>query len=142
MVKKNSVACKNIVRFTIVHSYPIPIKLCNSIGTSRIKGSCFSLWNSLDLAKQFACGCIVKFGYRYQYRKDIFFKGIANFGFDYNASGKELPLGHKIIWGYGAGVEFLTPVGPIQLLVANGEKSVLKPGNKNLFGYLTAGYKF
>ena len=85
---------------------------------------------------------IVKFSYRYQYRKDIYFKGIANFGFDYSQSGTELPTGHKIIWGYGAAVEFLSPVGPIQLLLANGEKSVLKPGDKKLSLFLTAGYKF
>jgi NTE family protein len=85
---------------------------------------------------------IIRFGYRYQYRKDIYLKGIVNFAFDYNNSGQELPTGHKIIWGYGGGIEFLTPVGPIELLITNGEKSFLNPGDKKIAVYITAGYKF
>jgi len=85
---------------------------------------------------------IVRASYRYQFKKDIFLKALANFGFDYKQAGVELPKGHKVIWGYGAGVEFLSPVGPLQLLIANGEKSFLKPGNQEVSVYITAGYKF
>ncbi len=85
---------------------------------------------------------ILRFGYRYQFKRDIFLKGVVNIGFDYDQLGLRLPAANQIIWGYGAGVEFLSPVGPLQILFANGEKSPLKPGDKKLSVYITAGYKF
>ncbi|HQJ74453.1 MAG TPA: patatin-like phospholipase family protein [Bacteroidota bacterium] len=85
---------------------------------------------------------ILKVSYKYKYKKDIFLKAIANFGFDYNNSGIELPKGHKVMWGYGLGVEFVSPLGPFQLIISNGEKSFLKPGNQRILTYITAGFKF
>ncbi len=83
-----------------------------------------------------------RFEYRYEYRKDIFLKGIINSVFDYNLGEASDPIVGKPLIGYGVGVEFASLLGPLQVLFARGDKTPYAPGEQRSFIYFTAGYKF
>jgi len=44
--------------------------------------------------------------------------------------------------GYGVGLKYISPLGPIELILSRGEKSVYQPGAKQTVLYFNAGYKF
>jgi len=75
--------------------------------------------------------------------KDIFFKILFNAAFDYRFGFPgETQINGNPIYGFGVGVEFLSILGPLQFIIANGEKSPYKSESRKLYYYITAGYKF
>lgn len=85
---------------------------------------------------------LARFDYRYEYKKDIFFKLIGNAGYNYEANTDIQQDSKRLMWGYGFGVELLSPLGPLQAIFSWGEKSLSDPGNFKSSIYITAGYKF
>lgn len=85
---------------------------------------------------------ILRFDYRYEHKKDIFIKLIVNAALNYINRFQSFPINSKIIWGYGIGVKFLSPVGPLQFIFSRGEKSAYEHEEKRNIFYFTAGYKF
>lgn len=84
----------------------------------------------------------LRFDYRYEFKKDIFLKLIANAGYHYNSNFDVQPQTKRFIWGMGAAVEFHSLLGPFQILFNWGEKSIADPGTIKGRVYITAGFKF
>ncbi|MFA7288094.1 MAG: patatin-like phospholipase family protein [Melioribacteraceae bacterium] len=82
--------------------------------------------------------------YRYKFKKDIFFKLIFNAAFDYRLTSNPVyrKTTNKPIIGLGLGVQFLSIVGPIELIVANGDKNIFKDDKRQTLVYINAGFKF
>lgn len=80
-----------------------------------------------------------QFEYRYEYKKDIFFKILLNDVMYSESDDAEFDK-HSI--GYGFGVTLISPLGPMELVLSWGDKSVY---NQDEFQYhfkFNAGYKF
>jgi NTE family protein len=84
---------------------------------------------------------IIRFFYRYEYKKDIFLKILYNAAFDYRASNIRPPADY-ILSGYGISIKFVSIIGPLELMYARSEISPYQPGDKQNNVYVTAGYKF
>jgi len=84
---------------------------------------------------------IVRFFYRYEYKRDIFLKILYNAAFDYRISNTRPPNGH-ILSGYGIALKFISIIGPLEFTFARSEFSPYRPGEKQNNIYVTAGYKF
>lgn len=80
-----------------------------------------------------------RFEYIYEFKKDIFFRGIFNISFDNELSFS--PSG-KPFMGYGAGVTFDSILGLLNIIIANGDENLNSPGRKKMHVYFTAGFKF
>ncbi|MGD9487280.1 MAG: patatin-like phospholipase family protein [Calditrichaceae bacterium] len=83
----------------------------------------------------------LRFDYRYQFKKDIFFTIISNaamFREDENIGLSQTEL----LLGYGIGVKFLSLIGPLEFIISRGSKSVYYPDQYRTNAYFTAGYKF
>ncbi|GAB4330242.1 MAG: patatin-like phospholipase PlpD [Calditrichia bacterium] len=83
------------------------------------------------------------FCYRYEHRRDIFFKLAANVAIDLeglNTSGELVQRDY--LWGFGGGVKLLSPVGPLELMVSFGEKGTLLYDEYTTRVYFKAGYQF
>lgn len=133
----------------------------NGNHTIRIHGSYLKGWNNVPIYKLFYLGgpkefigldytqlfgsriAIAGIDYRYEFKKDIFLKLLFNAAFDYRFGfpGEE-QINGKPIYGFGIGAEFLSILGPLQLIIANGEQSPNKLGTRKFYYYITAGYKF
>lgn len=85
---------------------------------------------------------ILRFGYRYEHRKDIFFKVIVNTAFNNRYHFQNFTIKSDWLWGYGLGVKFLSPIGPMEFIFSRGDRSTYKPGKKRNIFYFNAGYKF
>ncbi|MGD9899817.1 MAG: patatin-like phospholipase family protein [Calditrichaceae bacterium] len=83
----------------------------------------------------------LRFDYRYQYKKDIFFKLITNAAMFREDENIGLPA-TEFLWGYGIGVKFLSLIGPLEFIISRGSKSVYYPDQFRTNAYFTAGYKF
>lgn len=133
----------------------------NNYHTIKFRGSYLKGWNNVPIYKLFYLGgpaefigldytqlfgsriAIAGIDYRYEFKKDIFFKILFNAAFDYRFGFPgETQINGNPIYGFGVGVEFLSILGPLQLIIANGEKSPYKSESRKLYYYITAGYKF
>jgi predicted acylesterase/phospholipase RssA len=85
---------------------------------------------------------ILRMDYRYRYKKDIFFKLAANTAFNTEFSGLPLPVDGDFLFGAGAGIILLSPVGPIELLWARGSTNIVTSKELQNVFYFSAGYKF
>jgi NTE family protein len=85
---------------------------------------------------------IVRVEYRYEYKKDIFLKLLANTVFDHHIGTYALATGGRLFWGYGAGIQFQSIFGPIEIVYGRGEATIFNPGKKANYLYFSAGYKF
>ncbi|MDZ7264135.1 MAG: patatin-like phospholipase family protein [candidate division KSB1 bacterium] len=85
---------------------------------------------------------ILRFDYRYEFKKDIFFKFIGNGAFypEYKREGVTYKL-HNL-YGAGVGVMLISPVGPIEVIVSRGDKNYTGPHRLQHVVYVTLGYKF
>jgi len=80
--------------------------------------------------------------YRYAYKKDIYFKINVNSLFQYQYIATQVPETEPYIIGYGAGVKFLSLLGPIEFIFSRGQSGFSKQSQfQNIF-YLKAGYIF
>jgi len=83
---------------------------------------------------------IARVDYRYEYRRDIFFKIIVNFSKNF----RDYPYPHtvlKLIEGYGAGIKFLSLIGPLEIIYSRGNKSVFEPAAFRNIWYIQAGFE-
>lgn len=85
---------------------------------------------------------ILRFDYRYQYKKDIFLKLIVNMAFDLEYHLQPVLYKPHYVWGFGVGVKLLSPVGPIEFIFSRGDKNFIGPREKRNVSYFTLGYKF
>jgi NTE family protein len=84
----------------------------------------------------------VRLDYRYEYKKDVFIKLIANATLNSQVRMNKGVLNPGAVVGYGIGVQFLSPVGPLQFIFSRGDRSTYSPGKKRNILYFTAGYRF
>lgn len=80
--------------------------------------------------------------YRYEFKKDIFFKVFGNASFDHNFGSETDPIYGEPFFGYGAGIIFDSILGPLELTVAQADETPISPGKKETQVYFSAGYKF
>ena len=118
------------------------------------------LGRSLPLYKKFSLGGIQNFiggryeqfnarevatagvEYRWKYKKGIYLKAIVNAMFDYISVDKTLSNTQPYILGFGAGIKFLSLLGPIELVYGRGEKSFVRDNDYQNVFYINAGYVF
>jgi NTE family protein len=82
-----------------------------------------------------------RLGYRYEYKRDIFFKLIGNIG----RRGKIpnfLINNDDYIFGYGAGVKFLSIIGPLELTISRGSQGLNNPQKMEWRSYFQIGAYF
>jgi len=83
---------------------------------------------------------VLRLDYRYEHRKDIFFKAIINavprFYSDYTQSWK------RDIFGFGVGIKLLSPIGPIEIISGWGDRDLHNPGTQQNVIYFTLGTVF
>ena len=80
--------------------------------------------------------------YRYAYKSDIFIKLIFNTLFRYQYINAHTTAARPYIIGFGAGVKFLSLLGPVELIFARGQSGFSEESIfQNVF-YLKAGYIF
>jgi NTE family protein len=84
---------------------------------------------------------ILRSSYRYEYKKDIFFKIFLNAAIDYRIVDIRPPADY-VLFGFGMAVKFLSIFGPLELTLARSEFSPFTPGEKQNNIYVTAGYIF
>jgi len=85
---------------------------------------------------------VLRFDYRYEHKKDIFFKIMVNAAFNNRYHFQNFTTTSDLMWGYGVGVKFLSPIGPMEFIFARGDHSTYHPGKKRNLFYFNAGYKF
>lgn len=80
--------------------------------------------------------------YRYEHKKDIFVKLIANAVFRYKHDYLNQYSRNKILAGYGISLKLMSPLGPLELIFSRGPEGISNSGKfRNIF-YFIAGYKF
>lgn len=80
--------------------------------------------------------------YRYEYKKDIFLKAIANIAKNGNeGSGAGPQAMAKYLIGYGLGVQFLSIIGPLEFIYARGNRSSYDQSRMRNIFYFQAGYR-
>ncbi len=84
---------------------------------------------------------IARIDYRYQYKRDIFFKLIANAALDIHIPGAMFPY-ESFYPAVAAGVKLLSPIGPIELVYSVGKRDLSKTNALQDQVYFTMGYKF
>jgi NTE family protein len=129
--------------------------------TFRLKGDFMTASGpTLPLAKEFFIGgpdefvgadyqqivgtrfVVIRAEYRYQYKRDIFLKGIVNTIFDPNALNVINPTFKEPQFGYGAAVMFTSILGNLELTIARGNKSYYDAHDKQILFHFSAGVKF
>jgi predicted acylesterase/phospholipase RssA len=85
---------------------------------------------------------IARFEYRYEHKRDIFFKVMVNRTFDSRFLLNDVTYRFNDLWGAGAGVLFLSPVGPLEFMVGYGDKHILGEREYQVLTYFVLGYKF
>jgi len=77
----------------------------------------------------------------YRLNNNILIKAIVNHAFDVRSPFAEDNMSSSIT-GYGAGVQYNTAVGPLELIVARGPKDILTKSKHQILAYFNAGYEF
>ncbi|HEX9973152.1 MAG TPA: hypothetical protein VGD14_13860, partial [bacterium] len=85
---------------------------------------------------------ILRFDYRYEYKKDIFFKFIVNCALDAEYRRPEATARFHNLWGMGVGLTLLSPVGPLEIIFSRGDRNYVGPHTMQNVVYFTLGYKF
>ncbi len=84
----------------------------------------------------------LRFDYRYEFTKDIFFKAILNAGY-YNIEDRKSTYTYEgPIYGFGVGVRYLTIAGPFEIIFSHGSKSINNWDEFQDVIYFSAGYIF
>lgn len=85
---------------------------------------------------------VLRFDYAFEFRKNAFLKVIVNTLFNFQNEYMAPGIRPEPMTGYGFAVKYVSPVGPIQLALGHGSRSVYKSVVKQGILYLTAGYNF
>jgi predicted acylesterase/phospholipase RssA len=85
---------------------------------------------------------IARIDYRFEHKKDIFLKLIVNRAFDIEYHNPPTNFRLHELWGFGTGIIFLSPIGPIEIIVSRCNKDYAGSGAMRTRVYFTFGYKF
>jgi NTE family protein len=85
---------------------------------------------------------IARLEYRYQHNKDIFLKLMANAAFGFRDAFPVFGDHKNSLWGVGAGVTLLSPIGPIDIAYGRGSKNFSSNRDAQNVIYFSMGYKF
>ena len=85
---------------------------------------------------------LLRVEYRYEHKHDIFFKIMANHAFNITHRVDEITFQFHDLWGVGAGVMFLSPVGPLEFIVGYGDRNFVEDRRRQLRSYVNIGYRF
>ena len=85
---------------------------------------------------------IARLEYRYQHKKDIFLKLMANTAFGFGHIFPAFEHHERWLWGAGIGVTLLSPVGPIDIAYGRGSRSFSRHRDALDVYYFSMGYKF
>jgi NTE family protein len=80
--------------------------------------------------------------YRYEYKKDIFLKGLFNVLIDPDILSPLNPAAARMRFGYGIGILFTSILGPFELIIARGDKSYVTDRGSQRILHFSAGMKF
>jgi NTE family protein len=80
--------------------------------------------------------------YRYEYKKDIFMKGLFNVLIDPDILSPLNPSSARLRFGYGFGIMFTSILGPFELIIARGDKSYITDRGSQRLLHFSAGMKF
>lgn len=83
---------------------------------------------------------IARVDYRIQIRQNLYAKLIMNAAFHYENRNLAPGIRPEAMYGWGAGVKYMTPLGPFELIYGVGDRSVYQPGPKRSIVYFSAGY--
>ncbi len=84
---------------------------------------------------------IARLDYRYQYKKDIYVTLIANAAFDIRIEQSLYPY-EEYYMAIAAGVKFLSPIGPLDLIYSVGKSDLSQTPDLHRKIYFTMGYRF
>lgn len=128
--------------------------------TIRFGGSYFKIFGTPPLYKRFVIGGPNEFAgaeylqingtnfvvgrgeYRYEYKRDIFLKGILNVLVDPDIINPVNPSARSPKFGYGVGVMFTSILGPVEFMIARGEESYISDRGQQTLFHFSAGMKF
>ena len=85
---------------------------------------------------------IARWEYRYQHKKDIFLKLMANTAFGFGHIFPVFEHHENRLWGFGIGVTLLSPVGPIDVAYGRGSRSYSRQRDGQDVFYFSMGYQF
>jgi NTE family protein len=85
---------------------------------------------------------VLRLEYRYQHKKDIFFKFAANTAFGFQRDYPAFEHHKNGLWGIGLGVMLISPLGPIEAGVGRGSRGFERPAEAQNVFYFSLGYKF
>jgi len=85
---------------------------------------------------------VVRFDYAYEFRKNAFLKVIVNTLYGFQNEYMYPGIHPEPMTGFGIAFKYVTPAGPIQMALGQGNKSIYKSAAKQGILYLTAGYNF
>jgi hypothetical protein len=147
----------NYTRILIKSDYNATISRRHTI---RLKSEYMNVLDSPPLSKQFFIGgpeefagtnyqqiygtrfIIARGEYRYEFKRDIFFKGIVNTIFDPNSLNVFNPTLRTPQFGFGAAVMFTSILGNFECTLARGNTSYYNPDQKQILLHFSAGMKF
>ncbi len=87
---------------------------------------------------------ILRLAYRYRQQRDVYLKLLWQtvFDFDFDFRFQDIFVHRKQLQSWGAGILFMSPFGPIEIIVSQGQKTTFASSpRKNRF-FFSAGYKF
>jgi outer membrane protein assembly factor BamA len=85
---------------------------------------------------------VARVEYRYEIYPNLFVKFLANTAFIHELRSQDIPTSQEMFMGYGIGIKFRSILGPLEYIVSRGELSPYQPGEKEMYFYFRAGYKF
>jgi predicted acylesterase/phospholipase RssA len=85
---------------------------------------------------------ILRLEYRYQHKKDIFLKLMANAALGFGHVFPAFEHHKNCLWGAGIGVTLLSPVGPIDIAYGRGSQGVSRQHGAQNVLYFSMGYQF
>ncbi len=85
---------------------------------------------------------ILRLDYRYEHRKDIFFKLMVNTAFNVQYQFRDGYEVDRPLLGAGLGMLLLSPVGPIEVVVSRGDNALAENKRKQTCVYVTLGSRF
>jgi NTE family protein len=85
---------------------------------------------------------IARWEYRYQHKKDIFLRLMANTAFGFGHLFPAFEHHERWLWGAGIGLTLLSPVGPIDVAYGRGSRSHSRHRDAQDVFYFSMGYKF
>ncbi|NOZ60331.1 MAG: BamA/TamA family outer membrane protein [Calditrichaeota bacterium] len=85
---------------------------------------------------------IFRLDYRYEHKKDVFFKIMANVAVNSSYRIADVTYPFNTLYGFGFGVKLLSPIGPLELIFSRGTKNMTGEQKYQNQFYVIMGYKF